>query len=413
MFNSRNQQSGEPFNAFVSDLRIKATTCEYGELKDELIRDRIVTGITKNNVQKQLLKEADLTLVKAIQVCQVNELSEQQLDQLGQAQKLDQSDTEVHKVNIRRFGGKPRQVPPPSKPKLVLPSSIKRDTYRPSSNTDSQVNCRNCGFRHEKKKCRAFGKQCLNCKKWNHFQNVCQSPSVNEVCDYEQDDYDYDDSTGEVYKIESVENCVKNKEMCVNLLINNKNVTFKLDTGAKCNVISKQTFDQICQNEILDTTKVVKLVAFGGSAIHALGSVNFKCRSEKQTNTLRMHVVDKNVQPILGIIDCVKLNLVRMSSEVHELEVNSVANKQVHEVDLVEEYKDLFDGTLGKLDAEYKITLDQTVPPVVIPPRRVPVAMHDQVQAELDRMVKIGNNHCIRAYRLGKCHGHDAQKRKK
>ena len=100
MFNSRNQQSGEPFNAFVSDLRIKATTCEYGELKDELIRDRIVTGITKNNVRKQLLKEADLTLVKAIQVCQVNELSEQQLDQLGQAQKLDQSDTEVHKVNI-------------------------------------------------------------------------------------------------------------------------------------------------------------------------------------------------------------------------------------------------------------------------------------------------------------------------
>jgi hypothetical protein len=34
MFNSRNQQSGEPFNAFVSDLIIKATTCEYGELKD-------------------------------------------------------------------------------------------------------------------------------------------------------------------------------------------------------------------------------------------------------------------------------------------------------------------------------------------------------------------------------------------
>ena len=45
-------------------------------MKDEFIRDKIVCGITSDRVRKQLLKERALTLDKAIQICQLNELSE-------------------------------------------------------------------------------------------------------------------------------------------------------------------------------------------------------------------------------------------------------------------------------------------------------------------------------------------------
>ena len=40
-FYTRVQKDGELFQSFVADLRILANTCEYGTLKDELIRDKM------------------------------------------------------------------------------------------------------------------------------------------------------------------------------------------------------------------------------------------------------------------------------------------------------------------------------------------------------------------------------------
>ena len=38
-------------------LRSLASTCEYGRLTDQLIKDRIVVGIVDENVRKRLLQE--------------------------------------------------------------------------------------------------------------------------------------------------------------------------------------------------------------------------------------------------------------------------------------------------------------------------------------------------------------------
>lgn len=48
-FNARDQRNGETMEAYVSELRKLANNCEYGELKDELIRDRIVCGVQKSS----------------------------------------------------------------------------------------------------------------------------------------------------------------------------------------------------------------------------------------------------------------------------------------------------------------------------------------------------------------------------
>ena len=41
-------QSKDTFDAFESKLRMLASSCEYGELTNELTRDRIVIGVTDN-----------------------------------------------------------------------------------------------------------------------------------------------------------------------------------------------------------------------------------------------------------------------------------------------------------------------------------------------------------------------------
>ena len=45
VFNTRNQRIDETFDSYVTELRKLAKRCEFGELCDSLIRDRIVCGI--------------------------------------------------------------------------------------------------------------------------------------------------------------------------------------------------------------------------------------------------------------------------------------------------------------------------------------------------------------------------------
>ena len=44
-FNKHSQLPGEPVEQFVASLYNLAVDCNFGELKDELIRDKIVVGI--------------------------------------------------------------------------------------------------------------------------------------------------------------------------------------------------------------------------------------------------------------------------------------------------------------------------------------------------------------------------------
>ena len=132
----------------VSSLRILADTCEYGMMKDEFIRDKIVCGITSDRVRKQLLKERALTLDKAIQICQLNELSE------DYGKQLSKHEADKHDVNY-----------------LKHKTSIQ--------NQPSIRNCKSCGGKHkaEKQACPAFKKQCHNCGKLNHFKRYAIQPN--------------------------------------------------------------------------------------------------------------------------------------------------------------------------------------------------------------------------------------------
>ncbi len=49
-------------DSFLTRLQERASTCEYRELKDEMICDRLVLGITNENTRRRLLRELELTL---------------------------------------------------------------------------------------------------------------------------------------------------------------------------------------------------------------------------------------------------------------------------------------------------------------------------------------------------------------
>ncbi|KAJ8373154.1 hypothetical protein AAFF_G00270600 [Aldrovandia affinis] len=73
IFGSCKQEEGESIDNFVMRLRERAATCEYGQLKDEMIRDKIVLGIANESIRRRLLREKGLTLITAIEMCRAAE----------------------------------------------------------------------------------------------------------------------------------------------------------------------------------------------------------------------------------------------------------------------------------------------------------------------------------------------------
>ena len=59
-----------------------------------MIRDRLVCGITSDAVRKLLLHEDKLTLIKAIDICQINELSDKRIKKLTDTRE----NQEIHGV---------------------------------------------------------------------------------------------------------------------------------------------------------------------------------------------------------------------------------------------------------------------------------------------------------------------------
>ncbi|KAI2666787.1 Retrovirus-related Pol polyprotein from transposon 17.6 [Labeo rohita] len=79
MFFTRAQGPNETIDAYVTDLKNKAKDCEFGRLNDDLIKDRIVCGVNNDTVRARLLRETDLNLAKAVDICRANEITQSHL----------------------------------------------------------------------------------------------------------------------------------------------------------------------------------------------------------------------------------------------------------------------------------------------------------------------------------------------
>ena len=139
-FNTRQQQSDETFDEYLSALRNSEKTCNFGEIGKSLLRDRIVYGIQDKNTKKKLLQERKLTLEKTIDICRAFESSIKHVKSFVQEGNDEQS---VHAIK--------------SAPK------------------QRGKECKYCGMSHVKGKCPAFGKICNGCGVKNHFFRVCNN----------------------------------------------------------------------------------------------------------------------------------------------------------------------------------------------------------------------------------------------
>ena len=76
VLNKRVQEAGESLDHYITEMIKQAELCKYGNLKDELIRDRLVCGIKEDRIHEKLLSKKDLTLQKAIQILRTSQATQ-------------------------------------------------------------------------------------------------------------------------------------------------------------------------------------------------------------------------------------------------------------------------------------------------------------------------------------------------
>lgn len=74
-FNQRNQVAGETAEKYIAELYRLVENCEYGDLKDQMIRDRLVVGILDKKLSQQLQLNPELTLEQAKRLSDKRSLS--------------------------------------------------------------------------------------------------------------------------------------------------------------------------------------------------------------------------------------------------------------------------------------------------------------------------------------------------
>ena len=112
LFNSRWQEEGELFDDFLTDIKILSKNCGFsGSCHDSLVRDRVVAGISDDQLRKRLLSDSKLDLQKAENICRSYEKATHGME------ALNESKTEINLVQSRRSYKQNRLANVPSETK--------------------------------------------------------------------------------------------------------------------------------------------------------------------------------------------------------------------------------------------------------------------------------------------------------
>ena len=154
------------------------------------------------------------------------------------------------------------------------------------------------------------------------------------------------------------------EEWNITVEIYNKLLRFKLDTGAKCNVLPIEKLDSSIQLKPTTT----RLVSYSGNLVEPEGTVVLPVSYRDKQYSLQFYFVNKPVQAILGLKACEQLNVIQRVEEI---------NKTLKsERDIFVAYKDVFStNSIGCLLTTYYIEIDKNVRPVIHAPRQVPAAL--------------------------------------
>ena len=348
----------EPFHAYLTQLRSRVEACEYHDA-NRMIRDKIVFT-APGKLQEILLRETQLTLDKAIDLCRIYESS------IKQAQEMQATPSNYNETSVR-----------PSNAIQTIKRSANRLNTKPHQQERvPNIDCRFCGKNHKygRNFCPAYGKQCTRCHGRNHFKATCQR-QIHQVHDEDHVQTDREDdldlaadavfATPTLYAPNYTLHAVGKSQLTALLRINDTNVRFQLDTGADINTINKRF---VRPEQIYPTQKM--LTMWNKTKLKPEGEATLNVTNPKNamTHSVKFMVVNDSLNCLLGLETVQMMNLISVNAESFIAKIT--ANDDL--------------GNLGVVS----LHIDHSVRPKVLPSRNIPIALRQTVKTKLDQLVQ-------------------------
>lgn len=354
MFLGLKQNNNECIIEYYQRLRLTAKTCNFEKIgddmskEDEMILMRMIEGLINNDHKKRILEMLQANKMSLEEV--INAL--QQLELIKSHCNVDfQHESSMHSVYDK-------------------------------NKTQQNSKCQYCGGKHEKGKCPAFGKECKNCRKRNHFEKVCRykrthnhNASINEN-EYKSDESNAEDNLSTnsittssrketIRDIFSVGN--ENHRLFKYVTMEHKAFSMQVDTGADISIIPSNFWRRMGSPKVRKSNKTLR--NFDGSIMKTLGETDILMEIDGKYRISTVVIVD--VVKAFGLLGT---DIINLNGE--DITITEVHNSTNQETKI---------GCLKGFEARIR-TLDD-VKPSFYESRPVPIQMRDTVAKEIQRLV--------------------------
>ncbi|KAL3192524.1 hypothetical protein MRX96_058941 [Rhipicephalus microplus] len=248
-FNSRKQEAHESVDAFVTELYRLVETCEYGDLKEKLIRDRLVVSLADTQLSEKLQLNAELTLEAAVTAARNSET-----------------------IKLQHKDLRPQQQAPAAVDAMRGCSKSKGKPNERSQKTQRDQNCayvkvvwlNNAAHAAPSRTmCAANGKICSACGKKGHSAAVCLSASAKRKKSTHQA------VLKEVY-LGQLTDQRDSRPWRTDVTVNGLPIKFKVDTGADVTAIPTSLYNEQVMGNLKQAKK--QLLGSGQNKIITTGS---------------------------------------------------------------------------------------------------------------------------------------------
>ena len=359
-FNVRVQTEDKLVESFITDLHCLAKHCEFGVLKDQLIRNRIVVGLQNKKLSEKLQLDPKLTLAKA-------------MAQARQSEEVKKRQSFIHGQKFDNISKNRTQYPR---------EKFNKERRQSAGKSDGKNRCTRClGPAHSWQMCPASDSICNKCSKKGHWAKACRSQAyqycskkINEISRQEIDESSSEEDAyfmGEIINLDAVGH-PSNKPWTADIEINTTAFSFKIDSGADVTVMPLTVYQQNKINPPLKSTTKI-LMGPCHYKMDCIGTFTAELRHADRTTTEEVFVIKRLERSLLGRQAAQRLNLINRVDTLNSTEMK--------------EYPNLFTG-LGKIkDQEYDIKVTEpTIPFAITVPRQVPIPLRKETELELQRM---------------------------
>ena len=374
-FNQRIQLVGESAEKFISALYSLAEHCNYGDLKDQMIRDRLVVGILDKKLSQTLQLDANLTLEKAKTTIRQKEAVKEQGQELEgckpKQKSLEELKLQVAELELKLQSSKKQGYhhgpPRPHKPQF------------PRRGGAGGRSCSRCGYaQHQRgERCPAAEATCRWCRNVGHYENQCFFRKKTPVASMDAQpmaslDADFLDTV----------NSFDRAAWTAAVLLDDTEVHFKLDTGAGVTAISEETFKTLKCSNLKEASR--KLFGPAKQELEVLGQFTARLTHQRDSSNEEVYVIRGLKTDLLGLPAISSLHLVKRLCETEPAEPDARTQE------IQKQFPKVFNG-LGTMGEEYVVKLkEESHPYAIYAPRNVPIPLRPKVQEELNRMEEIG-----------------------